>query len=142
MNDFSPPRSSGRAIAFGRRRVALSAALAVFFLLSAACHKPAARLAYDSIDGATTLVQASLRAFNVLYQQGLATEADRLKAKGYYETFQKVAIGASYVAEAATTPEERAAAIKQTGDAAVAAARQIDDLSAAAKARAPAGGAR
>lgn len=138
---FRRPSSSGSAIV-GRRRRAVSAALAVFFLLAAACHKSPARLAYDSIDGATTLVHSSLRAFNVLYQNGLATEADRTKAKAIYEGYQKIALTASYAAEIATTAEARSAALKQAGDAALDAVRQIDELSAAAKARAPAGGAK
>lgn len=124
----------------GRGRVSIL--LAVFFLLASACHKSPARLAYDSIDGATTAVQASLKAFNILYQQGIADEADRTKARAAYETFQKVAVAASYVAEAATTPDERAAAIRKTSEAAVAAISTLDDLSAEVKARPPTGGAK
>jgi hypothetical protein len=120
----------------GRR---ISATLAVFFLLLTACGKPPARMAYDSIDGATVAVQGALRAFNVLYQNGQATEADRTTAKAIYTTFQAVALGATYTAEMATTKEEAQAAVKRTSDAAVEAVTSLEKLSTSVKARAPGG---
>lgn len=131
-----PPAALGRSL-LGRRRVQAFAALAVFFLV--ACNKPPARMAYDSIDGATVAVQGALRAFNVLYQNGQATEADRTTAKSIYVTFQQVALGATYAAEMATTKEEAAAAVKKVSDAAIEAVSSLDQLSTSVKARAPGG---
>jgi len=132
-----PPATHGRGL-LGRRRGVAFAALVVFFLFSA-CGKPPARMAYDSIDGATVAVQGAIRAFNVLYQNGQATEADRTTAKSIYTTFQQVALGATYVAEMATTKEEAAAAVRKVSDAAVGAVSSLDQLSTSVKARAPGG---
>ena len=105
----------------------------------AACGKPPARMAYDSIDGATVAVQGALRAFNILYQNGQATEADRATAKRIYLVYQDVAVAATYIAETVTTKEEAQAAIKKVSDAATKAVSELEMLSSNVRARSPAG---
>ncbi len=50
-----------------------------------------ARKAYTTISDAVSGAQAAMGAFNSQYQLGLATEAQRTKALGYYADFQAVA---------------------------------------------------
>jgi hypothetical protein len=70
-------------------------------------------VAYTSISDATAGVQAALAAFNDLYQQGKYTDQDRARVKVAYEIWQKAALLATRIAQAATTPAEQATALAQ-----------------------------
>jgi hypothetical protein len=81
------------------RRLRLPSAIGVAVLLAVTlayangCKTTAtpARKAYTTISDAVSGAQAAMGAFNDRYQAGLATEAQRTKALGYYADFQAVA---------------------------------------------------
>ena len=81
------------------RRFRLPSALGIAVLLAVSlayangCKSTAtpARKAYTTISDAVSAAQQAMLAFNDRYQSGLATEAQRTKALGYYADFQAVA---------------------------------------------------
>jgi rhamnose utilization protein RhaD (predicted bifunctional aldolase and dehydrogenase) len=81
------------------RRLRLPSAIGVAVLLAVSlayangCSSTAtpARKAYTTISDAVSAAQQAMLAFNAQYQAGLATEAQRTKALGYYADFQATA---------------------------------------------------
>jgi rhamnose utilization protein RhaD (predicted bifunctional aldolase and dehydrogenase) len=81
------------------RRFRLPSALGIAVLLAVSlayangCKSTAtpARKAYTTISDAVSAAQQAMLTFNDRYQSGLATEAQRTKALGYYADFQAVA---------------------------------------------------
>jgi hypothetical protein len=66
--------------------------VALVVLLAVACAStPPDRVAYNTIRGAVVSVQAGMSGFNVIYQSGKATEADRERVLAAYAKFQKTA---------------------------------------------------
>lgn len=97
-----------------KRALAASAAILVFFVLVAASCPPQ-RVAYDSIDIATAVVQTSVTVFKDLKAQGKFTDADEVKVRAAYAKFQVSAEAARVLAQNASQKET---ALKQINDAA------------------------
>ena len=75
--------------------LARTLALAVWLTTVLGCASTPQRIQYNTISAATDGVQTAMRGFNLKYQEGKATEADRDKALAIYAEFQKVALKAA-----------------------------------------------
>jgi len=79
--------------------------LVVLVILNAAagCKSTADRIAYNTLDGAVSAVQAGMTGFNAYYQAGKATEEQRLQVLAAYKKFQASVNVAIDVAKLSTT---------------------------------------
>jgi len=100
---------SGRGIGRGSFRggglgtaVVLLLAAAV---LSSCASTPPDRIAYNTLDDATTGVITAMRTFNEFYQRGKATEEQRTKVLDWYAKWQAAARLAVKIAPQATAPD-------------------------------------
>jgi len=62
--------------------------LIVVLALVSCASMPPDRIAYNTIDGAKASVEAAVKAWGDLYQQGRYTDADREKVKAAYQKFE------------------------------------------------------
>ena len=75
--------------------------VAAFFLCTAASCPPQ-RVAFNTVDSASTAVLVASATFNACYQTGPCTEAQRVKVKAAYEKYQLAAEAAVFAIGSAT----------------------------------------
>ena len=103
-------RCSRESASFSRGGVLLSRAVPVLLLclaISACATMPPDRIAYNTIDGAKAGVEAAVKAWGDLYQQGKYTNADREKVKVAYQRFEAAVAVTVDIAKTATNEEQK-----------------------------------
>lgn len=108
MNQIRVPALT-RCFPSGHGVLLARAVLALFLVsvMTACASMPPDRIAYNSIDGAKAGVNAALRAWNDLYQQGRYTDADRDKVKAAYEKFEASVAVSVDIAKVATDEDQK-----------------------------------
>lgn len=124
------------AVLFGPATVAVLVGAGVVSTQGCA-GKTKARLAFDTIDGATSTVQGFVRGFGVVSRAGYGTDAQKEKVRLAYAAFQKAALSATYLLEIATTDLERQKAREDLSKAAETAILEIQGATDEAKAIPP-----